>query len=278
LGSVEPRVTPFLLDAAPGRRFGLSFEPTAGTCTGSVLYVHPFAEEMNKSRRMAAQQARELARLGYRVLLIDLYGCGDSDGDFADARWEVWLDDLERASAWLRQSSDERPILWGTRLGATLAMALSARTAHPPAVLHLWQPVVSGEAFLTQFLRMRVASGMIAGERAVGGTKELRALWRAGQSVEVAGYEIAPELARTMDAITVADLGRQDTAVHWYEVVADPNSGAPPATKRTIEALSARGVQVTLHLVGGEPFWATLEITECPQLLQHTASVFAHGR
>jgi hypothetical protein len=51
---------------------------------GAILYVHPFAEEMNKSRRMAALQARPV-RSRLTVLQIDLYGCGDSDGNFADA-------------------------------------------------------------------------------------------------------------------------------------------------------------------------------------------------
>ena len=53
------------------------------------MYAHPFCEEMNKARRMAALQSRRLAALGYSVLQIDLFGCGDSSGDFADAR-EIW--------------------------------------------------------------------------------------------------------------------------------------------------------------------------------------------
>ncbi len=277
-GIAQPRVTAFFLEATPGRRFCLSFEPPAATRRGHVLYVHPFAEEMNKCRRIAAQQARELARLGYPVLLIDLYGCGDSDGDFADARWEIWLDDLERANAWLRQAGDDRPILWGARLGATLGMAYSNWTRTPPAALHLWQPIVNGEMFLTQFLRMRVASEMIAGERSNAGTKELRAQWAAGQAVEVAGYEVAPELARAIDDLRIGDLGPPDAEVHWYEILIDATPGVSPATKRAIDALHLRGIGVDLHLVGGEPFWATPEITQCPQLLQQTTAIFARER
>jgi len=33
---------------------------------------------MNKSRRMAALQARVFAAMGFGVLQIDLFGCGDS--------------------------------------------------------------------------------------------------------------------------------------------------------------------------------------------------------
>ncbi len=39
-----------------------------------VVHVHAFAEEMNKSRRMAAMQSRALAAAGFAVLQIDLLG------------------------------------------------------------------------------------------------------------------------------------------------------------------------------------------------------------
>ncbi len=69
---------------------------------GAVVYVHPFAEEMNKSRRMAALQSRALAAAGFAVLQIDLLGCGDSSGDFGDASWDEWIDDVLLAVRWLR--------------------------------------------------------------------------------------------------------------------------------------------------------------------------------
>jgi len=58
-----------------------------------VVFAQPFVEEMNKSRRMAALQARALAGQGWAVLLPDLLGCGDSPGDKGDARWTAWVDD-----------------------------------------------------------------------------------------------------------------------------------------------------------------------------------------
>ncbi len=54
---------------------------------------------MNKSRRMAALQARAFAAMGFGVLQIDLFGCGDSSGDFSDARWDIWKQDLAIARA-----------------------------------------------------------------------------------------------------------------------------------------------------------------------------------
>src|SRR5687768_8838655 len=76
----------FLSAPHGGRRFCLLHMPSR-PARALVVYVHPFAEEMNKSRRMAALQARALAASGHAVLQIDLLGCGDSSGDFGDASW-----------------------------------------------------------------------------------------------------------------------------------------------------------------------------------------------
>ena len=50
-----------------------------------------------------ASQARALAQAGYGVLQVDLLGCGDSTGDFADATWAAWLDDAQAAHRWLAE-------------------------------------------------------------------------------------------------------------------------------------------------------------------------------
>ena len=51
--------------------------------------------------------------------------------------------------------------------GAELAAMLAADVARDPALgieqLVLWQPVASGEQFLTQFLRTQLAAEMLAG-------------------------------------------------------------------------------------------------------------------
>ena len=105
--------TAFFLDTQfrpDGRRFCL-FHAPQGTPRGWIVHLHPFAEEMNKSRRMAALQSRVFAAAGYGVLRIDLLGCGDSAGDFGDATWQGWVDDLVAACGWVRERDALAP-LW----------------------------------------------------------------------------------------------------------------------------------------------------------------------
>lgn len=235
------------------------------------MYVHPFAEEMNKSRRMAALQSRALAAMGYGVLQVDLLGCGDSDGDFADARWEHWQQDIAAASAWLHNRLGQPVGVWGLRLGALLALDYARN--HPVAQLVLWQPVLQGAAFLTQFLRLRVASGMLDEDQPASGTNELRAAMKAGQTLEIAGYLLAPELAAAIDSIDAASLAPSCPA-HWFEIVAAAERPLPPAATRIAAGWGDQAIQK----VAGAPFWSTQEIAECDALVAATCTALGGGR
>ena len=108
---------PRFIEFGNGRRFCLFHPAQGGVARGAVLYVHPFAEEMNKARRMAVLQSRALAGAGYNVLQIDLLGCGDSSGDFGHADWSVWREDVLAGYRHLRVCSSAPLILWGLRAG-----------------------------------------------------------------------------------------------------------------------------------------------------------------
>lgn len=103
----------FFLPCDLGQRFCIYHAARNGQARGAIVYLHPFAEEMNKARRMAALQSRALAKAGFNVLQIDLLGCGDSSGDFADATWEAWQDDLVSGCSWLQAHNQGPLILWG---------------------------------------------------------------------------------------------------------------------------------------------------------------------
>lgn len=264
---------PFFLATDAGERFCL-YHAAHGELRGALVYLHPFAEEMNKTRRMAALQARALAAAGVAVLQLDLHGCGDSDGDFADARWEQWKRDVEHACQWLHQRTGVQPGLWGLRLGALLALdyAQNRRATHDmPERLLLWQPVMHGANFMTQFLRLRVAGAMLDDSAPAAGTKELRAMLATGRVLEVAGYELAPELAAAIDALDGAGM-EPPCPLTWIELVAASGRPAAPAALRVA---SAWGKLASLHPVTGPMFWSTQEIEEAPALIALTCALMA---
>jgi len=262
----------FFLPVRDGMRYCL-FHPPAGPCRGALVYVHPFAEEMNKSRRMAAMQARRLAALGVGVLQIDLHGCGDSSGDFGEARWEGWKQDIDDARAWLGARLGQAVGLWGLRVGALLALDYAVQSRNVPRLL-LWQPVAGGAAFLNQFLRLRIAADLVQEGASNGGTKALRAALEQGMPVEIAGYELAPQLAAALDPLDPSVLAPRGCRIDWFEVTAAPGRPLPPAASRITAIWQAQGIDVKVHLTHGEPFWSTQEIAECPALLDATSALF----
>lgn len=276
--TAAPAAEPLFLPAGGGERYCL-YHAAAGPCRGGFVHVHPFGDEMNRTRRMAALGARALARAGYAVLQIDLAGCGDSSGDFADARWDAWHDDLALARHWLERQTGQPAGLWGLRLGALLALDHAARAAaagSAPARLLLWQPALSGPTYLTQLLRLRMAGDLVDGDgsKAADGPQALRALLRAGTPVEIGGYLLDPALAAALDGVDAARLAPA-LPVDWFEVVAGADRPVPPAAQRIAAAWQEAGRAPRVHTVAGPAFWATQEITECGALLDATVAALA---
>ncbi len=274
-----PPPQPFFLAGAAGPLFCLHFMPAPGkTPRGALLYLPPFAEEANRSRRMAVLQARRLAAQGWVVLLLDPIGTGDSAGSFHEARWELWLADAERAAAWLATTWTGLPVtLWGLRLGALLAADLAARAPDRFSRLFFWQPLLRGDQFVTQFLRLRVAAAMAAGDKESG--QALRARLTAGEILEVAGYELAPDLVAAIDGLRLEALlaSLKNCAIDWLELSSAGNEPAlAPSSRRLLDALpAAGGLRLTSLAVSGEPFWTIQEITLAPNLLDATDAAFA---
>jgi exosortase A-associated hydrolase 2 len=240
-----------------------------------VLVVPPFAEEMNKSRRMVTLVAEGLAEAGIATVIPDLYGTGDSGGDFEDADWNGWLEDLRSVKAWLGESQGESGIL-AIRLGAALAYEAVQRgiIANAQQTV-LWQPVFEGKTVVRQFLRLRVAAAMAAGTPQETLHDLLAALAR-GESVHVAGYRLSGTLAQALQAVTPpekvpAALG----ALHWMEVVRSPAVGLAAASLQLIESWSRHGAVIHIDAVVGEPFWAATEIVSIDAMVGATIKAFA---
>jgi exosortase A-associated hydrolase 2 len=269
----------FFLPAGTGRRYCIYHCPgSVNKCRGAFLYIHPFAEEMNKSRRMAAMQARAFAEAGFGVLQIDLFGCGDSDGEFSQAGWDTWKQDLSFAWNWLENRVAAPISLWGLRLGALLALDFARGWQKSIDRIILWQPVLNGTSFLNQFLRLRVANEMLANTSAPAkttGTSNLRDCLANGQILEVAGYELTSGLTDAIDRLKAAELVVARSDVHWFEIVAEPGRPMTSAGINAIKLWKRHGTDPYVHLVPGPPFWATQEIAECPELIPATLAAVA---
>lgn len=255
----------FFLPVADGQRFCLLHRPASSVpVRGAVVHVHPFAEEMNKARRMASLQAKAMAAAGYYVLLVDLHGCGDSSGDFGDASWSGWVEDVALACAWLREQTDGELWLWGLRTGCLLVAEAAKRLEYANRLL-LWQPVLSGKQFLQQFLRMKVAGEMLTGQ-SKGLMDRMREDLVQGKSVEIGGYALSPGLARGLELAELS-LPEPPLRVEWIEISGKIDGELSPAAAMRLEKWNSQGHAVRGAVVCGPSFWQTAEIEECPALI-----------
>lgn len=242
-----------------------------------MLYLHPFAEEMNKARRMAALQSRALAAAGCAVLQIDLLGCGDSSGDFVDATWAAWRADVLAGYRYLRERSAAPLVLWGLRAGCLLAAEAAAELPEAADFL-FWQPVVSGKQHWQQFMRLKMA-GELTTDRALGRAKavgeELRSRLAAGQTIEIAGYEVAPALATGLEQAELSPPPGRHGRVVWLETSLRDEATLAPVAVQRIEQWRAAGFAVEARVVRGPAFWQTTEIEDAPELIAATLTAVA---
>ena len=263
------RPAPFFLPADHGRLFCVAHRPQTADCRRGAILVPPFAEEMNRSRRQMFLFGRTLATAGILTILPDLYGTGDSDGDLREAEWSGWQRDIVKAAEWLQLQGVSEISLIGLRLGALLAASLSGDIVADGGSLVLVQPVINGEQFVTQFLRLRLAADMVRPSESKLTTADLRRQLQDGDVLEVAGYPLSPALAHAIDELKMADLlAATDRDLCWYEVSAQ--GALSPAASRLLEKLQPASLRT--QVIAGEPFWSTQEIAVVPALAESVAS------
>ena len=272
------RLEPQYLPGRSGPLFALlvaASRPRAGR--ESVLVIPPIGEEMNKCRPMLASQARALATRGFDVLLVDLFGTGDSAGEFAEASWEQWNDDINVAWNWLAARRPAAIHVLAVRSGALFVEVLThSRTPTPvqtpQSKLVLWQPVTKGADFWRQILRLRLAGQSIRGSQQQLTPQEL--LDREG-SIEIAGYRYSSSLVQSLGGAAVSP---QNVAAYsatlWAEVSGVGDAALSPSGQRTVQQLQSAGANITTHALNGEPFWTTPEIASVPRLVSLTSDFF----
>ena len=219
------------------------------------------------SRHVIASQARSLAAAGCNVMLLDLSGCGDSEGEFSQVSWETWLNDVNHVIEEMLARFGLPVSLWGLRMGSLLACHI-AHERTDIQELQLWQPVLNGEQQIDQFLRLSTAAAALEGELVF----DRKALWgelRAGRSLEVAGLELSSALALEMAGVRLGNLVPK-CSVKWLHI---GPTGANVASEKVMSSWRDQNVEVECLHVPAAPFWRTVDAPVDEALQQHWLQV-----
>lgn len=183
--------------------FGRSDRPLFGLYTRArgvedeapaVLLCYPVGSEYMRAHRAFRQLNALLNRAGFHVLRFDYSCTGDSAGEGRDASLAEWLDDLDWAIDELQDTAMvERISVVGLRWGGLLA-ALACQGRSDIDRLILWDPVVSGRAYLDEQLGTPRPLGIVG----IEGYPYSEAL-----RDEMDGVELGPELVEGPQEITI---------------------------------------------------------------------------
>ena len=126
----------------------------------AFVFCHPLAEEKLWAHRVFVAFARLLAASGHPVLLLGLRGICNCGGRFSDLSLQIACDDIRVAMHEVRRLTGATSTsLLGLRLGATFASLVAEET---PDVRHLvlWSPILDGDRYLQELLRINVMTQM----------------------------------------------------------------------------------------------------------------------
>lgn len=265
------KAEPFYLDGPHGKLFAIYHPPQNGIqVKGCFLYIQPLAEEMNRCRQMVAIQAREFSKLGYGCLLLDLYGTGDSEGEYQDGNWDIYLADLNAGLRWITAEGYDHVRLWALRHGAFLALDL-VRAVPALRKLLLWQPVLNGKTAVTQILRIALAGSL--SERDKISMTELRNRIQKDTAVELSGYETSASLLSVLVTKHISNYyGLADLEIQWFDVLASKEQNRSKESIQVEQNWREAGAQIHYEPVIGPAFWQVWERVVANHLIERTSA------
>ena len=237
--------------------------------TQAVIFVPPFAEEMNRSKRMYVLCARLLADAGIHSICFDFAGTGDSSGEWGEFNYAAWENNLVDVYR-LAQKFSSKISLVCLRDSALISLNLIKQSEIQIDRCVLWDPVDNGEALVRQLIRMKIAAAMAGDLKKITTQEVLDEIEQSG-FLEVGGYHVSSVLLETIKSKKINDYieaALTSTDLHWMTTGKSSNNSKPQLpvclSKSNIdEHLLAR---LNLHAVNDVKFWMQQEVTISPIL------------
>ncbi len=172
-----------------------------------VLFVPPFGEEINLCRRFNSLLRTHLSMEGFYSVQPDLYGTGDSCGNFEDATWEMWQSDLECVVEKFCLSKKEnvaanRLSIVAVRAGCLLTQQLLASPLFLDSRIELEnivfiQPELNGFDIVNRLFRARITAQRFSGNKTQT-SKDLWACIERGETVNAGGHALSSKLCKVL--------------------------------------------------------------------------------
>jgi exosortase A-associated hydrolase 2 len=243
----------------------------------TVILVPPFAEEMNRSKRMYVLCARLLADAGIHAVCFDFAGTGDSFGEWGDFDYLDWKNNLVDVCQLAKKHSSKISLI-AVRDSALISLELIKQAEIQIDKCVLWDPIDSGEVLIRQLIRMKIANAMAGDLKKITTQEVLDKIEQTGY-LEVGGYHVASGLIDSIKTQKISDsieAALASTELHWM-TTGKSNSNTKQQLPINLTKLNLAEnllAQLTMHSVNDVRFWMQQEVTISPLLLRETKLVF----
>lgn len=228
--------------------------------TGFVV-IHPFAEEKKSAHRTLVELSRELYQNGYPVLMFDLRGCGDSEGNFADVRLPDWLADVDKAINVLKLHGGlSQSGIIGLRFGAYLSMCYMKQYSDISECIQI-EPVLNPVDYLRKSLRNKQMKELCTSGTVTSNRDVLLQNLQNNTIVDFDGHEIGSDLFRDLERQPISDVLKQ---VRKGLAVSVSMTGKTTKTVQKICSKNPEMKQVTIKM---ELFWNKVDDVDSDELI-----------
>lgn len=231
-----------------------------------VVFLNPLLDEKKRVQRFQAQTARYCADKGIMSLRFDYFGTGDSEG----ASYELDLEhSLEEAllliDRWTREYHLETLLLFGTRLGADIAVQLAKREPARFRTLHLLEPVVNGRRYL---MEQRLRRQAFAKLKMLIMEDQVNINGKPYEDFQ--GFLWSGKLVRFIEELRSDQAQLKNHKIHIYKI--NYFASRKPINE-LVDRLSEHN-KVSLHPCDGKDFWSSMDPIDTKTLSMFLAEAF----
>jgi len=160
----------------------------------SFVLIHPFAEEKKSSHRTLVELSRDLYEKGFPVLMFDLRGCGDSEGELARVQLSDWLLDIDKAVNTLKTYTQSPEIgLIGVRLGSFFSLCYTSQQQNISQCIWI-EPALKPLDYLRKSLRRKLMKELYTDGIVTSNRENLLKNLYNNTSIDFEGHEIGAGL------------------------------------------------------------------------------------
>ncbi len=265
----------YLLSGRNHKIFLAHYFPKACTSVDEhrvVILVPPFAEEMNRSKRMFVLCAQKLSEIGLNVICFDYAGTGDSEGEWGDFSYADWYQNFLDVYNYSQTKGFQSVDIISLRFGSLLSADAIVNECIAINNCIFWDPVEKGESFIRQLIRTKIAAEMSLAENKSEKYNYLNELDQHGY-IEIAGYKLTEELIESIKSLKLSDYLEELTkmsVVHWMQL--GLNLAKPRCLNENIlQTLSFKSVEDIR-------FWMQQEVTISQDLIDETCRILENAK